>query len=219
MIKRPIITCGAVAWLSKASQTSVGLQLSKLQRLACICASGAMRTCPTAALEVMLEFTTLHMVYQTDSYIDFAPNDSKRSWQREGNLVPANEGLKWWNTLFPKDSISKMVNFTKKFKVEVECFHARSTAKGKHKQVVHRRLENVGGNWCRSCRTTYQTLRTYGKFFHLFYEPVYRNKSATKVSSYSAKVNRHLKRSLLMILNPYCWAAKCILSGCPVTRV
>ncbi len=62
MILRPIITYGAVSWVSKASHTSVRLKLSKLQRLACICASGAMRTCPTAALEVMLELTPLHMV-------------------------------------------------------------------------------------------------------------------------------------------------------------
>ena len=62
MIVRPIVIYGVVVWTSKASQTSIGLQLSKLQRLACVCATLAMRTCPTAALEVMLELTPLHLV-------------------------------------------------------------------------------------------------------------------------------------------------------------
>ena len=74
MVVRPITTYGAVAQASKATQTSVGLQLSKLQRLACTCASGAMKA--------LCDKTTI--------------------------------------TLIPRDSITKTVNFTRKFKVTLD---------------------------------------------------------------------------------------------------
>jgi len=37
-------------------------QNSIRQRIACVCMTGAMRTCPTAALEVLMEVTPLHIV-------------------------------------------------------------------------------------------------------------------------------------------------------------
>ncbi|XP_052842614.1 uncharacterized protein LOC128256356 [Drosophila gunungcola] len=62
MIVRPILTYGALAWGKRAKLISMQNQLGKLQRLACVCMTGAMRTCPTAALEVLMELTPLHYV-------------------------------------------------------------------------------------------------------------------------------------------------------------
>ncbi|XP_036319943.1 uncharacterized protein LOC118734325 [Rhagoletis pomonella] len=61
MIVKPIVTYGAVAWYSRATIGTVRQTLSKIQRLACVCITGAMRTCPTAALEVILELEPLHL--------------------------------------------------------------------------------------------------------------------------------------------------------------
>ncbi len=95
MIVRPIITYGAVAWVSKASQTSVGLQLSKLQRLACICASGDCSTGSHAGAP------TVTSSDRTDGQTDPASNESRRVWQREGYFVPADEDPKWRNASGP----------------------------------------------------------------------------------------------------------------------
>lgn len=64
MMVRPIITYGAVAWARRSQLTTERKALGKVQRLACICMTGAMRTCPTAAMEVIMGLTPLHLVIQ-----------------------------------------------------------------------------------------------------------------------------------------------------------
>ncbi|XP_069964799.1 uncharacterized protein [Bactrocera oleae] len=119
MIVRPIVTYEAVAWASKATQTSIGLQLSKLQRLACVCVTGAMRTCPTVALEVMLELPPLHLVInQTAKHTMLLMTAEGYG---KGKLISSQQmrALEY-NTplaLLPRDGVTKRVNFTKKFKV------------------------------------------------------------------------------------------------------
>jgi len=61
---RPIITDGAAAWYNKIRQDTATQTISKVQRLACLCITGAMRTCPRAELEVMLDLTPLHLTLQ-----------------------------------------------------------------------------------------------------------------------------------------------------------
>lgn len=64
VIVRPMITYGAGTWASKVSLTTVQKQLTKEQRLTYICITGAMCTYPTAALEVVLDLTPLHIVVE-----------------------------------------------------------------------------------------------------------------------------------------------------------
>lgn len=61
---RPIITYGAVAWLSRVALSTMRVAHTKLHRLACACSTGAMRTCSTAAKEVVLELPPLHNVIE-----------------------------------------------------------------------------------------------------------------------------------------------------------
>ena len=61
-IVRPTLTYGAIAWAKRTNLTTTKETLNKVQRLACLCITGAMRTCPTAAMEVLLELTPLHLV-------------------------------------------------------------------------------------------------------------------------------------------------------------
>ncbi len=119
MIVRPIVTYGAVAWASKATQTSIVLQLSKLQRLACVCVTGAMRTCPTAALEVMLELPPLHLVInQTAKHTMLLMTAEGYG---KGKLISSQQMRALEDNtplaLLPRDGVTKRVNFTKKFKV------------------------------------------------------------------------------------------------------
>uniref|UniRef100_A0A170VB71 Reverse transcriptase n=1 Tax=Triatoma infestans TaxID=30076 RepID=A0A170VB71_TRIIF len=50
MLVRPIITYGAVAWYSRTNLEKVEKILDKVQRLACLCTTGAIRTCPRPGL-------------------------------------------------------------------------------------------------------------------------------------------------------------------------
>jgi len=62
MVVRLILTYGSIAWDDTARLSTTKVKLHKLQRMACVCKTGAMRTCPTAALEVLIEVTPLHIV-------------------------------------------------------------------------------------------------------------------------------------------------------------
>jgi len=64
MVVRPILTYGVIAWGDRARLSTTKVKLHKLQRMASICMKGAMRTCPTAALEVLMEVTPLHIVIE-----------------------------------------------------------------------------------------------------------------------------------------------------------
>lgn len=62
MMVLPIVTYGAIAWASRTKLATTKKSLDKLQRLACICITGAMRTCPTAGMEALLDLPPLHRV-------------------------------------------------------------------------------------------------------------------------------------------------------------
>ncbi|XP_055698849.1 uncharacterized protein LOC129799159 [Phlebotomus papatasi] len=57
-IVRPIIAYGCLVWWKKTQQTKATNQLQKVQRLACLAVTGAMRSCPTAAMEAILDINT-----------------------------------------------------------------------------------------------------------------------------------------------------------------
>lgn len=106
------------------SQTVEGLQLSKLERHASVWVSNAMRLCPTEALEVMLELTPLHLVInQTDKHT---------------MLQVTAEGYGRGKVVPPRDSMTKRVNFAKKFKGRMEYLFDL---------LLHCQDENVRRNW------------------------------------------------------------------------
>jgi len=55
MVVRPILTYGEIASGDRARLSTTKAKLHKLQRMACVCMTGAMRTCPTAVLERLME--------------------------------------------------------------------------------------------------------------------------------------------------------------------
>ncbi|XP_039303505.1 uncharacterized protein LOC120357389 [Solenopsis invicta] len=60
-IIRPMVTYAAVVWLPKTKQRTAQQQLQKIQRLACLSITGAIKTCPTAATEALLDVLPLHL--------------------------------------------------------------------------------------------------------------------------------------------------------------
>ena len=61
MMVRPIITYAAIIWWPKVLERTTATKLQKLQRVACLGITGAMRTCPTAALEAIVGLSPLHI--------------------------------------------------------------------------------------------------------------------------------------------------------------
>jgi len=58
-VVRPMFCYAAVIWWSRSTYRTVSKQLEHLQRLACLYISGAVRTTPTSALEVIIGITPL----------------------------------------------------------------------------------------------------------------------------------------------------------------
>ena len=58
---RPIVTYASVVWWPKLMQKTSIDKCCKLQRLACLSITGAMRTSPTAAMEAIVGLTPLHL--------------------------------------------------------------------------------------------------------------------------------------------------------------
>ncbi|XP_053950975.1 uncharacterized protein LOC128858597 [Anastrepha ludens] len=63
---RPIILYGALVWWSKSIQQTAITKLGKVQRLACLCITGAMRTTPTG-MEALLNLPPLHIAIQEEA--------------------------------------------------------------------------------------------------------------------------------------------------------
>lgn len=61
MIIKPKILYGAILWAHKCDAT-VNKELGRLQRLVLIMISGAMRTTPTAGMEVVMDLVPLDLV-------------------------------------------------------------------------------------------------------------------------------------------------------------
>ncbi|XP_049304030.1 uncharacterized protein LOC125776332 [Bactrocera dorsalis] len=95
------------------------MRLSRLQRLACVCMTGAMRTCPTAALEVLLELTPLHIVIGQVAKHSLLQITAEGCGKGKIISTQRMEVISGGNpiALLPKDGITKTVNFTRKFKV------------------------------------------------------------------------------------------------------
>lgn len=66
-IVRPMISYAALIWWPKLSHKNSELALTKLQRTACLAITGACRSCPTAAMEVLLNLTPLPIFIESEA--------------------------------------------------------------------------------------------------------------------------------------------------------
>jgi hypothetical protein len=59
---RPSIFYGAFVWWSNVTQKTTKTQLGRIQKTACLAITGAMKSTPTAAMEVLLNLTPLDLL-------------------------------------------------------------------------------------------------------------------------------------------------------------
>jgi hypothetical protein len=68
-IVRHIVTYAATIWWPRVKLRTSQAELSKLKRMACLGITGAMRTAPTAAMQVLLGLPTLHLKVEAETRI------------------------------------------------------------------------------------------------------------------------------------------------------
>jgi hypothetical protein len=68
---RPSIFYEALVWWSKAMHKTTKILLSRIQRMTCLAIMGAMRSTPTAAMEVLLNLTPLELLIMVEARMAF----------------------------------------------------------------------------------------------------------------------------------------------------
>jgi hypothetical protein len=64
---RPSTLYGALVWWPKAMQKNTKIQLGRIQRMACLAITGAMKSTPTAAMELLLYLTPLDLLIMAEA--------------------------------------------------------------------------------------------------------------------------------------------------------
>jgi ribonuclease HI len=119
---RPQVAYETLVWWQKAQQTMARNKLASLQRLACLCTSGAFRT-PTAALEVLLGLLPLDLYIKAEArmaaYRIITANNWRGSFFRSGHstnidTVPCNLVLN-----MPSDCMYSKYTFKRPFTIRI----------------------------------------------------------------------------------------------------
>jgi hypothetical protein len=71
MVIRPVLTYGSKFWWPRVRYNVSRTELSKLQRLACLAVTGAMKTILTATMEVLLGLPPLHVTTEAEAQAGF----------------------------------------------------------------------------------------------------------------------------------------------------
>ena len=79
---RPQVAYGALVWWPKAQQTTSIRKLSSLQRLACVCITGAFRSAPTATLEILLGLPPLNIYLKSEARMAAYRLTNTGNWRR-----------------------------------------------------------------------------------------------------------------------------------------
>ncbi|XP_023310522.1 uncharacterized protein LOC111691633 [Anoplophora glabripennis] len=170
-IVRPMLAYGAVVWWPKSQQTTAKQKLSQVQRVACLSITGAMRTTPTIAMEVMLCLPPL------DIYLREMALTTMLRLENVGLKPVVGRGevrSRLWNEVVRKtpllqadtDSISPRFAFDKPYTVLIK--RQEETARGdwamdRHATVVQTELAGItiAAKEIARRHTTGKTIRIY----------------------------------------------------------
>jgi hypothetical protein len=86
-VVRPIVTYAATVWWPRVKFKTSHAELSKLQRVACLGITGAIKTTPTAAMEVLLGLPPLYLQVEAEAMIGSYRLSCNQQWK------PKSEGF------------------------------------------------------------------------------------------------------------------------------
>ena len=159
-VVRPMLCYAAAVWWPRVCLGVSRMMLNHVQRVACLGIAGAMRTTPTAALEVLLDLPPLDIYVKMEAMASAVRLRGTGRWRR---LADAGHTLIWDQAaaeipvvMVPKDRVDKKFIFKKNFEVvvpsrerwnnvtcidtppnTVNCFTDGSLLKGKAGAGVH----------------------------------------------------------------------------------
>jgi len=95
-----MITYGGIVWSGAMDTTKLRALLDRVQRLVCVCITGAMKTAPTRALERLCGLEALHLFIQKEAAraahrlagLNMLITDSAESWGPLKFVVPERTG-------------------------------------------------------------------------------------------------------------------------------
>lgn len=125
-VVRPIITYAAPVWWLKTEQKTVQLKLQKIQRMACLGITGAMRTTPSSALEVLLDLPPLHLQIQKEARIfnyKLSTGESPHDCKLLNSRLSLEMGTDPILSIPFSDNMLVRYNFEKTFKVTIPKRH------------------------------------------------------------------------------------------------
>lgn len=121
---RPMLCYAAIVWWPRVRQRTTASRLEHVQRLACLCATGAMKTTPTAAMEAILCITPLNLFIEEAALRTALRLESVGLWHIKGGITRHARILEEATTTDPllkmsNDRIPPIYNFKKNFEVRL----------------------------------------------------------------------------------------------------
>ncbi|GBP11128.1 Retrovirus-related Pol polyprotein from type-1 retrotransposable element R1 4 [Eumeta japonica] len=117
----PMVTYGSIVWWPKVDQAKTQLTLNKINRNVCLGVTGALKTCPTAAMEVLTGCTPLHICVKAEA-ARAALRLPDVPTLKEGNLRGHVRILEiFWDTpsLAVSERMNRKLSFSRNFKVVI----------------------------------------------------------------------------------------------------
>lgn len=129
-VVRPILAYGCVIWAPALDKKTVCDKLVKLQRIACLGITGAMRTTPTASLEAITGLPPLDIYLKGESVKGMMRLKTQKQWGKwkiPGRRLhkishvkwAENEGKKVGGLEIPTDYMGPKFMFSKKYRVSI----------------------------------------------------------------------------------------------------
>ena len=122
-IIRPLITYGSVIWVNSLKRQKTKNQLTKVQRLACTMITGAMRSTPTAGMEILLGLPPLDIYIKAQAQLSSIRMIRTNHWDQEpGRQPPKGSHIEILNTMrsknplltYPQDKLPTKQTITRK---------------------------------------------------------------------------------------------------------
>jgi ribonuclease HI len=118
-VVRPIITYGCLVWWPKVEQAQAKLKLNSVQRLACICITGAIKSTSTTAMETLLNMPPLDIFIKGEARMGAYRLELNNNWIKRNQQGHARITSTVTNPLLDmgSDRMLPKLTFDKPFKV------------------------------------------------------------------------------------------------------
>ncbi|XP_055715172.1 uncharacterized protein LOC129809388 [Phlebotomus papatasi] len=112
-VVRPVIGFASVVWWPRVKLKCTVEALNRFQRHACLAITGALRSTPTAALEVLLNLLPLHIFIEQEALKCAIRLRNRELWNDRGTLIGHRKILKDVEEIFPSTAMLSDVSYPK----------------------------------------------------------------------------------------------------------